>query len=983
MKKNLILFPALVLTAFLCFITAACSSGYEEKGEVSFTFTEPMLRQISRSARAGDTGYSNLYPGFDFSGSAGNPFTNDNIQMSYAGISEDVEDTFILLVYKDGNFSVYSNELMSKASENNPFMQGGDDDENDSSGLPSYFYDPAYQEFLKNRYSIFDDALVSKGTWTQSGDNITITETHYRDASREELMPVDKASPVTISLSASTFTIDSKAGYKIQFYKTSANNPDGNIPDLDDDSDDENEDDLPDYPSELPDNKGENDSEADDLEDIKIKVELKVDGKSYYKEINEKGRISPDWKTTVEFKSLKTGASAQILADVYISDKVNNEVHIEGKSDSFVISQGKNNVSVVMKYKILPHDGHDNPDDKPHNPDKPEVVETKTLYSATGVVPESYKEARQIFNGLLYFYVYDDYTYEIVGDTYDQNIQPLGQKLFAKGSWEYTDDDKDGLTLTETDYFDFEKNKIITGADGLLSVDLTKLAFYYNGWSAVEIYFKTSDYIDPDSQNEEELVSPGGTITAVYDGIDEKEKKSYKLLFFNNTEYAIYKVVIDDSGITQTQGAPICFGTCSFSEAEDKTFSIIYQEKAYLANEQYKASKQYGDSNSSSEIYISSESGLSFVFYINENENEHEKEPDIELPASGTIITDNRALLLNISYNASNLYLNQGQFTFTAKYADGSALSEKDTEDLFWDIEMLHKGKNINQIDDNAGPYYEVSGNQLSLYKHIPLPSEGEYQIYVTAQLPVSENIVAPVTSSQTFNVYVPDRHIYDISDKYKDIRYAQSLHNVVITGDVTEDDWDWELTDESSDYILQNIFANHKNTLESLTFNGSFAGKDYTQASESPLYNQTSGIKFGRRVSLIFNGTAKIGDFLFYGASNIETITFTTAESTIGNESFRDISSISNIDLTGVTTIGEYAFNGCSSLKNLYIPESVTDINNAAFCGCSLTSVEFEVTDGWYQTYNSDTNPYNNVSDPSAVAAYLKEDSNVKLFRY
>ena len=974
MKKNLFLFPALVLTAFLCFITAACSSGYEEKGEVSFTFTEPMLRQISRSARAGDTDYSNLYPGFDFSGSAGNLFTNDNILMSYAGTSEDVEDTFILLVYKDGNFSVYSNELMSKASENNPFMQGGDDDENDSSGLPSYFYDPAYQEFSKNPYSIFDDALVSKGTWTQSGDNITITETHYRDASREELMPVDKASPVTISLSASTFTIDSKAGYKIQFYKTSANSPDGNIPDLDDDSDDENEDDLPDHPSELPDNKGENDSETDDLEDIKIKVELKVDGKSYYKEINEKGRISPDWKTTVEFKNIKAGATAQVLADVYISD----EVHIEGKSDSFVISQGKNNVSVVMKYKILPHDGHDNPDDKPHNPDKPEVVETKTLYSATGVVPESYKEARQIFNGLLYFYVYDDYTYEIVGDTYDQNIQPLGQKLFAKGSWKYTDDDKDGLTLTETNYFDFEKNTIINGADGLLYVDLTKLAFYYNGWSAVEIYFKTSDYIDPDSQNEEELVSPGGTITAVYDGIDEKEKKSYKLLIFNNTEYAIYKVVIGDSGITQTQGAPICFGTCSFSEAEDKTFSIIYQEKAYLANEQYKASKQYGDSNSSSEIYISSESGLSFVFYINENENEHEKEPDIELPGSGSFTSDNRAVLISLNYNSEALYLNQGEFTFSAKYADGSALSEKDAEDIVWDADLLYRGKNINQIG-NEGPYYEVSGNKLLLEKHIPLPSEGQYQIYVTAQLPVNENIVAPVTSSQTFNVYVPDRHIYDISDKYKDIRYAQSLHNVVITGDVTEDDWNWELTDESSNHILQNIFANHRNTLESLTFNGSFVSPDYTDASVSPLYNESSGIKFGRRVALIFNGTAKVGDYLFYNARNIKSITFTTDHSSIGNECFRNVSTLSNLDLTGVTTIGSYAF-AVTGLKEITIPESVTLIDEGAFNDCDLSSAVFEITDGWKYVMNDDPYPAN-VSSEYALST-LTDPNTTKLFR-
>ncbi len=351
----------------------------------------------------------------------------------------------------------------------------------------------------------------------------------------------------------------------------------------------------------------------------------------------------------------------------------------------------------------------------------------------------------------------------------------------------------------------------------------------------------------------------------------------------------------------------------------------------------------------------------------------------LDASGSGNIIADNRSLLISMNYDSEALYLNQGTFTFSATYPDGSELSESDAENIVWDAQLLYKGKSVNSFGEQ---YCEVIDNKLVLEKHMPLPSAGNYQILVTAKLPVYQNSTTTVDSSQTFNLSIGDRHIYDISDEYNNIRYAQSLHNVVITGDVAEDDWNWELTDESSDHILQNIFANHRNTLESLTFNGSFVSPDYTDASESPLYNESSGIKFGRRVALIFNGTAKIGDFLFYGASNIETITFTTAESTIGNESFRDISSISNIDLTGVTTIGEYAFNSCSSLTSINIPESVTEINKAAFCGCNLTSVEFEVTDGWYQTYNSDTNPYNNVSDPSAVAAYLKEDSNVKLFR-
>ena len=373
------------------------------------------------------------------------------------------------------------------------------------------------------------------------------------------------------------------------------------------------------------------------------------------------------------------------------------------------------------------------------------------------------------------------------------------------------------------------------------------------------------------------------------------------------------------------------------------------------------------------------------VFYRLPTASEQEEEKDpFEASGGGSIITDNRAVEISMDYDVNALYLNQGKFTFSATYADGTALSSWDAQHLTWSAQMLYKGKNVNQLGNEC--YFDVSDDDNNVYelqKHMPLPSAGNYQILVTAKLPVYQNSTTTVDSSQTFNLSIGDRHIYDISDEYNDIRYAQSLHNVVITGDVTEDDWNWELTDESSNHILQNIFANHRNTLESLTFNGSFISPDYTNASESPLYNQSSGIKFGRRVALIFNGTAKIGDFLFYDASNIETITFTTAESTIGNESFRDISSISNIDLTGVTTIGEYAFNGCSSLKNLYIPESVTEINNAAFCDCGLTSVEFEVTTGWQANDNGTMIDDYDVTNSSRVLNDLKDNAYINFSRY
>lgn len=714
--------------------------------------------------------------------------------------------------------------------------------------------------------------------------------------------------------------------------------------------------------------------------------------------------------------------------------------------------------------------------------------ENKQIYTGQTELSEQYWT--QFNGGLLYFSVLSDGTYSIYGNNSDENGQYIGDKYFAKGTWQSLEAEgsSPSLQLIETEYYDFDSDGLVSGGNKVTVVDLSKTSFSYNSSTEIELEFslniQSSGYpftfmingFDKNDVTDLDGNECNVTLYAITDQTDMQFIKStlasdeltddekaevlvpiiersinYSLTSFqpgvnySSHEGAPVSEVLDDGTIKWSGSCytPLSEGTIYgvlatvyFSQNYSSgyyEFDIGYAENLTLSSDSNEVEltvsamdipckihfyhdddydSQYTVTTAMSEIMMFDEDNNIRESVLNElwaaaeesvnalAEKNYEydsnsipvcgmqngvpfvtlyyvKVEPLDILASGSITKDNRSVIISMDYDSDTLYLNQGTFTFSATYPDGSELSESDAENIVWDVQLLYKGTSVNSFGEQ---YCEVIDNKLVLEKHMPLPSAGNYQILVTAKLPVYQNSTTTVDSSQTFNLSIGDRHIYDISDEYNNIRYAQSLHNVVITGDVAEDDWNWELTDEASDHILQNIFANHRNTLESLTFNGSFVSPDYTDASVSPLYNESSGIKFGRCVALIFNGTAKIGDFLFYGASNIETITFTTAESTIGNESFRDISSISNIDLTGVTTIGEYAFNG-SNLKSITIPESVKLIDGGAFNSCfELSEAIFAVTEGWMYVMNGDSYPAN-VSGSNALS--MLSDSNItSLFR-
>lgn len=107
--------------------------------------------------------------------------------------------------------------------------------------------------------------------------------------------------------------------------------------------------------------------------------------------------------------------------------------------------------------------------------------------------------------------------------------------------------------------------------------------------------------------------------------------------------------------------------------------------------------------------------------------------------------------------------------------------------------------------------------------------------------------------------------------------------------------------------------------------------------------YNSSS-IPWGRDITevIILDGVTSIGNYAFYGCSNLSKITIPDSVTKIGLVAFGQCVSLLEVKIPkGVTSISSGTFDGCTSLKNVTIPSSVTEIGNRSFYNCSeLTEI-------------------------------------------
>ena len=92
----------------------------------------------------------------------------------------------------------------------------------------------------------------------------------------------------------------------------------------------------------------------------------------------------------------------------------------------------------------------------------------------------------------------------------------------------------------------------------------------------------------------------------------------------------------------------------------------------------------------------------------------------------------------------------------------------------------------------------------------------------------------------------------------------------------------------------------------------------------------------------LTISGKGEMNDYSLdirapWSRYDIKRIIIGDGVTTIGQDAFRDCSSLTSVTIpNSVTTIGDGAFSGCSFLTSVTIPNSVTTIGDGAFSGCT-----------------------------------------------
>lgn len=105
----------------------------------------------------------------------------------------------------------------------------------------------------------------------------------------------------------------------------------------------------------------------------------------------------------------------------------------------------------------------------------------------------------------------------------------------------------------------------------------------------------------------------------------------------------------------------------------------------------------------------------------------------------------------------------------------------------------------------------------------------------------------------------------------------------------------------------------------------------------------------------VVEEGITRVSDSLFYGCTNLESVTLSSTVVTIGAYTFHNCTSLKSIDMSnGVVNILDNAFENCTALKKVYLGKMLDLIQNTPFLGCE--SLEEFVVDPENTKFFSDS---------------------------
>lgn len=593
-RKNLFLIPVLFLLSILCLFYVSCFSGFQEKGEVTITFSESTLHQIM--ARGGDI--SAEQDDFDFDPTA-------NMVVYYAGMTSDAQETFALYVYQDATYAVYAVSKMEAIAKDLQERYGNLTEEDYSSNSEIL-------EMLKNPMALYEKAIISWGSWSQSGDSISITEKKYMDLSTEQLIDVQNPEVIaTISMDAAMFSVESKSGYSITFYKVS------DYTDIDDPY------------------------EEEPVDSAKLSVKLVAGNMSYEKTFTV---YSNTKKAHVEFTDIPVGVTAKVFATVYLDEPHGGQITFaKGESEEFVIQSGPN----YAKIKLREYNGEDEPDE---------------LIPPSGTPTACYigecRDDENVNEYILAFYENNQYAvWELPEGTItnkeDEEISidvlQYGTIVsFGKYSLAITDDDlyqSYEYRYSETAYYDKDLETYRASQYGGSGSGAMPCEINFTSLSGLNVRFTIGG-----SNSHEEFVPPSGSILTFLPGTsaENPDTVNYILALYDSNEYSLYEFsdeFIENagekygfSGDTTTEernaiisemlkeATVIAFGSYSFSIDENERSIFNYVEKAYRDQDSGKfiASTFSGSCDPSVSFYMQLGDGTGRVIMFGSYESGHE-----------------------------------------------------------------------------------------------------------------------------------------------------------------------------------------------------------------------------------------------------------------------------------------------------------------------------------------------------------------------